>query len=377
VLALYLGSVVLVGFQFGGRTVANNLKIFRWSFFHLLGQQDIYAPYPDHYYDIFKYSPSWAMLFAPFALPPMAIGFFLWDLGAALLLYHAVQRLLPEREARLALAIAYLEFAAAMQHASNTNSVTVALIIMAFVALEQGRHVEAGIAVATGALMKVYPLAALTFGLFHGRKGRLAGAFAAALAALVALPLLVTPPAELLAQWRSWGRVLERDALEQGYSVMHLVDVWTGVVWPNWPQQLAGAALLLLPLALRRHQWGDSHFRRLFLCSVLLYVLIFNHEAEPPSFVVGFTGIAIWYAMSRHTAVRNALMGFAFVGVPLLHSELVPWSIRQHALAPEVMIYPCVVLWLVLQVELFVWRGGPPLPPPPPPRPPASPPGGG
>jgi hypothetical protein len=96
-------------------------------------------------------------------------------------------------------------------------------------------------------------------------------------------------------------------------------------------------------------------------------VLIFNHEAETPSFVVGFTGIAIWYAMSRHSALRSTLMGFAFVGVPLLHSELVPWSIRQHALAPEVMIYPCVVLWLVLQVELFVWRGGPP----------ASPPGGG
>src|SRR2546430_1082491 len=94
-LARYVGSVVLVGFQFGGRTLANNLKIFRWSFFHLLGRQAIYAPYPDRYYDIFKYSPSWAMLFGPFALPPMAIGFFLWDLGAALLLYHAVQRLLP------------------------------------------------------------------------------------------------------------------------------------------------------------------------------------------------------------------------------------------------------------------------------------------
>ena len=366
-LALYVGSVVFVGFQFGGRAVANNLKIFRWSFFHLVGQQDIYAPYPDQYYDLFKYSPSWAMLFAPFALPPMAIGFFLWDLCAALLLYQSVQRLLPERQARLALAIAYLPFAAAMQHASNTNTVVVGLIILAFAALERGRHVEAGAAIATGALMKIYPLAALTFGLFYSRKGRLAGAFAASLAALVALPLLVTPPAELLAQWRSWGRVLQRDTLDQGYTVMHLVTLWTGVVWPNWPQQLGGAALMLLPLALRRHQWGDAHFRRLFLCSVLLYVLIFNHEAETPSFVVGFTGIAIWYAMSRHTPLRNALMAFAFVCVPLLHSELVPWSVRQRTLAPQVMIYPCVVLWLVLQVELFVWRGGPP----------ASPPGGG
>src|SRR2546430_10482692 len=65
-----------------------------------------------------------------------------------------------------------------------------------------------------------------------------------------------------------------------------------------------------------------------------------------------------------YTTLFRSLTGFAFVGVPLLHSELVPWSIRQHALAPEVMIYPCVVLWLVPQGELFVWRGGAPPPPP-------------
>ena len=346
--------MALVAFQFGGRASANNLKIFHWSFWHLVRRQDIYAPYPDLYYDIFKYSPSWALLFAPFALPPVAVGFFLWDTVAALLLYVAVQRLLPASQARVALAIAFFEFLAAMQHASSTNAVVAALIILAFVAWEEGRPATAALAIALGALMKIYPLAALSFGVFHARKRRFGLACFTALAALIALPLLVTPPGALLAQWRSWGRVLAVDSLERGFSVMQLLHQWTGAGWPNWPLQLAGTALLLAPVAIRRDRWTDPCFRRLFLCSLLLYCLIFNQQAERPSFVVGFTGIAIWYAMSHPAVWRTALMALAFVGVPLLHSGLVPWRIREQVLLPHYVItVPCVILWIAIQFELL------------------------
>lgn len=356
-LLVYIGSVVLVGFQFGGRAIANNIKIFRWSFFHLAHAQDIYQAYPDLYYDVFKYSPTWAFLFAPFALPPPALGFFLWDLCAALLLYYAVQRLLPAREARLALALAFLEFLAAMQHASSTNTVVAALVILAFVALEDERQWLAALAIALGALMKIYPLAALSCVVFHPRKGRFATCFAAVLALLVALPLLVTPPAALAAQWRSWGSVLTEDAPTRAWSVMQLLHLSLGIDWPNWPLQLVGTLMLLAPLAVRRDRWSEPHFRRLFLCSLLLYCLLFNHQVERPSFVVGFTGITIWYAMSPRTRLRTSLMALALIGVPLLHSGIVPWAIRRE-LPLAWMVGPCLLVWIVIQVELFGGRPG-------------------
>jgi hypothetical protein len=352
-LAIYVASVVLVGFQFGGRGAANNLKIFRWSFYHLIAGRDLYRPYPDLYYDIFKYTPSWALFFAPFALPPMGLGFFLWDLSAALLLYGAVQRLLPAPQARIALGIAFFEFVASMQHAASSNTIVVGLIVLAFVALEENRRRLGAFALATGTLMKVYPAAGLTFAVFHDRKGRFALTFAATLAGLIVLPLLVTSPATLWAQWRSWAEVVRGDTLERGFSIMQLLRHWTGPAWPNWPVQLAGTLVLLLPLALRRDRWPELQFRRLFLCSVLLYCVIFNHQSERPSFVVGFTGIAIWYAMSPHTAVRNALMAFAFLGIPVLHSGVVPWRIREVLLPRHVIAIPAVLLWVVMQVELL------------------------
>jgi hypothetical protein len=355
-LLVYIGSVVLVGFQFGGRAIANNIKIFRWSFFHLVHGQDVYQAYPDLYYDVFKYSPTWAFLFAPFAVPPPAVGFFLWDLCGALLLYYAVQRLLPAREARLALALAFLEFLAAMQHASSTNTVVAALVILAFVALEDERQWLAALAIALGALMKIYPLVALSFVMFYPRKGRFAAIFAAVLALLVALPLLVTPPAALAAQWRSWGGVLTEDAPTRAWSVMQLLHLSLGIDWPNWPQQLVGTVIMLAPLAVRGDRWAEPHFRRLFLCSLMLYCLLFNHQVERPSFVVGFTGIAIWYAMSPRTWLRTSLMALALIGVPLLHSGIVPWGIRREL--PLVwMVGPCLLVWLVIQLELLGGRG--------------------
>ncbi len=363
-LAIYVASVVLVGFQFGGRGAANNLKIFHWSFFHLIAQQDLYRPYPDLYYDIFKYSPSWALFFAPFALPSMAVGFFLWDLCAALLLYGAVQRLLPAPQARVALGLAFFEFVAAMQHAASSNTIVAGLIVLAFVALEEKRPRLGASALATGTLMKVYPAVGLMFAVFHDRKGRFAVTFAAVFAGLIALPLLVTPPATLWAQWRSWGQVVSGDTLERGFSVMQLLRHWTGPAWPNWPVQLAGTFVLLLPLALRRDRWPELQFRRLYLCSVLVYCVIFNHQSERPSFIVGFLGIAIWYAMSPHTALRNALMAVAFLGIPVLHSGVVPWRIREVLLPRHVIAIPAVLLWLVMQVELLSGErsGAPPSP---------------
>jgi hypothetical protein len=63
------------------------------------------------------------------------------------------------------------------------------------------------------------------------------------------------------------------DALDRGASVMRLLHVAFGYDGPNWPVQLAGTLLLLLPLA--RGQWSDARRRKLFLASLLVYAVIF------------------------------------------------------------------------------------------------------
>ena len=42
-------------------------------------------------------------------------------------------------------------------------------------------------------------------------------------------------------------------------------------------------------------RWGDADFRLRFLCSLLVFLVIFNHRSESPSFVIAMAGIAIWF----------------------------------------------------------------------------------
>ena len=129
-------------------------------------------------------------------------------------------------------------------------------------------------------------------------------------------------------------------------------------VW-NWPIQLVGVIVQLAPLA-RRRCWSDTDFRLRYLCSLLVFVVIFNHQAESPSFVIAVTGIAVWFVTSARRPLDVALMALTLLIVSISSTELVP-----HALQRDVFVQyrlktvPCVLVWLVMQAELLGLRRRP------------------
>ena len=162
-----------------------------------LSGQDLYAEYPAEHTDRFKYSPTFALLFQPFAWIPWPLALFsAGTCSTHSLLFVAVERVLPPRRAQLAQALLLLEVLRGMQNAQS-NALVAALIVLAFVALERQRIWRAALAVALGACVKIFPLAALTFAIPRRRAIRTGLAAAAVGAALVALPLLVLSPAAL------------------------------------------------------------------------------------------------------------------------------------------------------------------------------------
>src|SRR5256885_10870105 len=108
ILALYLASAVFVTVQQGVLGRSNNFSVFRAASTNLLAHHDLYAAHPDQHFDYYKYSPTFALLFAPLAALPFAPALLIWSLVNSLLLWYAVRRLLPDRQATLALALVYL-----------------------------------------------------------------------------------------------------------------------------------------------------------------------------------------------------------------------------------------------------------------------------
>ncbi len=357
IFALYLASAVFVTVQQGVVGRSNNFKVFRAAAVNLLAHRDLYAAHPDQHFDFYKYSPTFALLFAPFAGLPFAPALLIWSLLNSLLLWYAVRRLLPDRQATLALALVYLEVLFAMQY-TQSNGLVTALILLAFLALEQGRQLRAALLIGLDAFIKIFPLGAAALALFHPRRWRFTLLFAAVGAGLALLPLVVIPPHELVAQYRSWLAIEVSDAsrVNRGDSVMQYLHQWLGMNWPNWPLQLAGTLVLLAPIAVNRERRSDRAFRLRFLCSLLVYLVLFNHQSERASFVIAYTGLAIWYAASEPDPVRNAIALAALIALVLQDVQIVPWAVHDALGQYRVKAIPCLVAWIVMQTELLGWR---------------------
>ena len=359
-LVLYAATVLAIVVHQGLTHVDSNFAIFRASFRHLAAGQDLYAPYAGEQVDRFKYSPVFALLFAPFALSPTLIALGAWNALNVFLLVYAIRRLLPGSASTLALLLLYLEVVRTTERAQS-NALVAALIILAFLYMEERRQLSASTAIVTGTFVKIFPAAALTFAVFHERRLRMIVVTLLIGVAGLALPLLVTSPSRLAAQYASWFRLESSDATASVMGggaglyggVMYQLRQWLGVTWPNWPIQLAGALLLLAPLG-RVRCWSDPLFRTRFLCSVLVFVVIFNHQVESPSFVIAVAGIAIWFVTSERTKLDVALMALTILVVSLSSTELVPhaWQ-RDFFVRYRLKTLPCLLVWLVMQAELL------------------------
>lgn len=329
----------------------NNFLIFRSAFSHVVSGIDLYAAHPGEHADLFKYSPTFALLFAPFAALPYAPGLIAWNVLGVLVIYLSLRLALDPSQRLAAIQLTGIGLITTID-GTQTNVLIAALIVLAFAAVERRRIQAAALAIAGGTLIKLFPAAALAFALPLRERWRFGATFVVTLAALVALPLAVTSPAMLIAQYHSWYAMGSVDALDRGASVMRLLHDLFGYDGPNWPVQLTGTALLLVPLV--RGRWSDPDHRKSFLASLLVYSVIFNHKAEHPSYIIAVVGIAIWYAVGARTTAKSLLTGAVLVStVPVFVWVALPGLLGDAIVPLEFTAAACTLAWLGMQVELL------------------------
>lgn len=357
---LWIVAVVAVSAQAAAQH-NNNFEIFRTAWFNLLAGADLYAPSPRHR-DLFKYTPTFAVLFAPLAVVPFWLGMLAWNALNAGALYWGLGRALDAEQAFAARAIVLLDTIGSMQNAQS-NALIAGLMIVALAELERRRELRAAVAIAVATLIKVFPIVAASFAIFRPyRLPRFALRLAIVTVVLLALPLLVISPDQLVGQYRSWAALSRVDALDRGFSIMQQLHLWFGYDGPNWPVQATAVAVLVAPLA-RYAEWGTPRFRRLYLASVLMFAVLFNHKAESPAFVIAVAGVAVWFATAPRTRAAWALLAVVAIGTILSSSDLMPVVLQRRLFDPyRLKVLPVFLVWVVVQRELWTQSARAPLP---------------
>ena len=373
----------------------NNYIIFKQSFYHLIVQKDLYIHYPQEQYDLFKYPPTFALLFAPFSLLPDFLGYSTWTALNLLLPVFAIYKLQGiSGRAKGAMSVLLLleGFTGALN--SQSNGLMLGLLLFAFVSLQKGRIVQAIIFIWLTAFIKLFGI------LFFAMLLVFPGAFKKSLfniplifGALYILPLPILGWEGLQRQYASMFNLLAHDhGYFVKYSVMGWLQQWFGLRPNKNLILMLGLGLQCIPLLvfiIKEKLWRSGsleqinsksleRWQSLFAASWLLWMVIFNHMAESATYVIAVGGamLALSQIFSgsnpsmegsnnsqaaqivKHYVSSHGSWAFGFL-ILLLFTMLGPTDIYPKEVrfwiveTAQLKAFPCILLWGMGLLEMF------------------------
>ena len=343
-------------------TAYNNYVIFEKSFHHLKNNQDLYILYPQEHWDLYKYTPTFSVFFGAFAIFPDWIGLNLWNLLNAFVLLFAVYYLprLTQLQKGAILAIVLIELMTSMQN-EQSNGLIAGLLVLAFGLLENKKYFPAVMCIVFSAFIKLFGIVGLALLIFYPQKWKLALYTIISAAILFLLPLLLIDFNQYMFLFKSYKRMLSEDhSASYGLSVMGWLYTWFSLNINKNIIVLAGVIIFLLPF-IKLKQYQNYTFRLLALASVLLWIVIFNHKAESPTFIIALAGVALWFVISEKSTLNTILFVSAFVFASLSPTDIFPRFIRQEFVTPfGLKAVPCIFVWLKIIYDMLAMKDNEP-----------------
>jgi len=339
-----------------------NFVIFKTSSIRFLHHENLYE-YIQYkiIYDKFFYAPQFAFFFLPFALLPLKLSIVLWLLLGATLFYFAIQNLpLSNNQKAVVFFIALSDLINSFQNL-QTNALNTAFMLFIFSFLHNQKYILAALCVAFCLSIKIYPAAAVLLFLFYPNKLKFLLWCSLLTALFFMLPLLVVPKDYFFSSLNNWIKSITEDATDKfisnSPSLIGINYTWFSNPINHFYIQLTGLLLVFVPLFKILKKETDTTFILLYLSFIMIFVVIFNHAAESPTYIIAITGAAIWYAVSPKSTKNNALLVLLIVACILLPTDIFPHDFRKNYLEPlKIRVIPCLLIWLKLFYELLTYK---------------------
>ncbi len=301
---------------------------------HWWAGKDIYDVYPE-LFDIYRYSPSNALLFSPLAPLPDRVGGAIWcvvNLGVLVFgLIAAARHVFPGRwpAARIGGLLALVMVGAIRSGwNSQSNPLVIGLILLGASAIARDRGWSAAVLLAIPIFMKLSPLAiALLFVALWPRQ--LLARFLAVMAAGVALPFLTMPTQFVVSQYQHWIVGLAQSSATRWPAFRDAYTLWE---LTGYPVHLPAYRALQLGAGLATLFWSQWLARRLpgargrltaTLAMGTAYLLVFGPAVEYPSYVV-LTPMVAWGVLAAYRRRKGRVwVTLAFALTVVVGSEAI------------------------------------------------------
>jgi hypothetical protein len=339
----------------------NNFIIFRSSFFHLIQHLSLYGAHVSEQYDLYKYSPTFALLFAPFAILPVYPGAVLWAVFNSVLLFTAVYKLpIPDHRKTFIWWFMLLELITSIQN-SQVNPIIAALFLFTFIAFEKRQVMLAALLIVLSAYIKVYGILGASLFLLYPDKLKFVLYSLLWFVLFFAAPLLIISIDELFNQYAGWKDTITNDHQSRAVdvSIMRFIMSIGHIPFNDKLRlciQIGGITIFCIKY-IRVQLYKIFHFRFLFLASIMIWSIVFNHLAESATYIIAIAGAALWYTTEHKSRLASILIIAVFVLSILSPTDIFPRGIRELYIVPyAIKALPCFLVWLFIEYKLLSGR---------------------
>jgi hypothetical protein len=236
---------------------------------------------------------------------------------------------------------------------AQSNCLIAGLIVWGFVFMERKNIAMATLMIVLSIYIKLFGIVAFSLFLLYPNRIKSALYSLLWIVTIGLLPLIIIKYNQLLFLYESWAHLLQNDhSVSEGLSVIGWLYSWFGWEVNKMVVLLFGGLLFCIPL-IRIKQYSSKTFRILFLASILIWVIIFNHKAESPTFIIAITGISIWFFNQPYKKENLILLFLAFFFTEISSTDLFPNSLYYAWIKPySVKAIPCILIWGKLIYEI-------------------------
>jgi hypothetical protein len=344
-------------FIFAGKTYTqyNNYIIFVESFSNLLAGENMYIRHTDVYADLYKYSPTFALVMAPFKALPVWAGLWVWNVTGILLLLAGLKQFNANPVHLFLLVLILTPEAAAAVSNSQSNTHIAGLLLLSASAMERGKTAQSTLFLVSTVFIKIFTGVLVLFYLLYPRIWRSAGWFILWTVLFFIAPVVITGFTGLIQQYHNWWEMLRADHADSiGYSVAGILDaISSGQVNKDLITAFGGV-LLLLPL-IKWRAYSDYVFRISYFSLVVIWMVVFNHKAESPTFIIAMTGVVILAHVNNYQKAFLILLCASLIFTSLTTTDLCPRAFRATVIDPYRIkaLFPSLTFFYAVYYLLF------------------------
>lgn len=353
--------IAMTGMTRYGHGRENNYLIFKQVFWHVINQLPLYIHYPNEYFDLNLYGPTFSLVIAPFAVLPTWWGMLLWLVALTLLLFVAVRHnVFTQYQQIFIFWFCAHELLNGVQM-QQFNIAIAAIILLSYLFIEKEKDFWAALFIMLGTFVKIYGIVGLAFFFFSRHKGKLVLSLLFWAVILFIAPMIISSPGYITEQYHDWYETLVvkngNNMFSQGtnISLLGLVRKISGcATYSDLWLIIPGLVAFAFPY-LRLKQYSNEAFRQTLLASTLMFTVLFSTGSENSGYIIAVTGVAIWYIAApwERSKWDIALMVYVFIFCTMAHSDFMPRFIREEWMRPYgLKALPVVIVWLKLCYEI-------------------------